>query len=1687
MVAQPKSESDGWAFYAGFLEYLRREEFDIGVDDHLAVAELLTTDHAWTRGQLKTAMRAVLVRVAEDEATYDRAFETWFGSGVVDEGPSSEARSEGGEAPAAPTPHQPQAPERRRPRPLLILAATTAIIGLVLWAIAREPPRPPVEPDEDASTQVDSLVVPETTSIDPEQRDRSLEGVAIAREDPEQAGQRGGGGPGPTGVREDDSQEGPLEMPLPLGEDQAATEEPSEATVETPSSTVPMAVSSPPRWGSEPSGALRYGGLRSRGGSLLTAALLLAVLIWFVVWPLRRTLRRRTEARSLPPGPLRFGFHPQISSMPTILGAQQIEDLASSLGVAATMAPSRALDIQATILATAASAGAPHLVHRVRTTPRRYGLALQEHRGVAALTRVVTGIGAQLVAAGVELQSYRFDLDPTALVDAQGGRHSLLELLDSGLDGVLFVGSPDTALAAEAERPATWTRTLPPALARVWLAPPGAKRRSIGWQLLEQVGIHVFDDPLRAISALGSFSIDSAGGADGQSRVRFRQAAAWLPDWNALGLEWLADRFFAELPPAQRAELLALPAPDPEALRELRELCPERLGRKVRAQLMREMERLRPARGTGAEIRWRVHRAGLLAWDVPELAEIDLLELGSREPWAVRLASVAEGLQTAEGAADRSLRSAIRRLREPLRLPVVARLLLAAMLTGLMAIALVGLAWLVFPAPGSGHRWDLQAGSHGLAAARADGRLAATATSAGLLRVWEPGSGELLTSRGLDGASPTALALSPDGALLALGSAPPEVEFFTQASLQPLSSHVLPAPSEGVMEGSITHLVFSPDSWLLAVGTASGRIVLLDTVTTESLADVWVGSAVAGVLWEPDSRSVLVGTEQGSIQEVTLDGEATEITKLPTTLGTLVEVGPGLDLVATGGGGDWYLVARDGGLLATVPGLVGGLASIATWPGPNLQVATGNLQGVIGVWTWDPAAQEFNHRATLRRPWALHGEPVSARHAGWVTSLAFVSDGAEVVAAYGDGGLVRWEVEDGDILQEHPGLLRPNGLHATDRWMVVGPAERWLAVSTVSSSGRLLRVFDLPGGEVEGAVEVLELETGAHFDASDLPSRPTLTAVRHPNGTARARLGSRMAAEKPAALDLWIEPRSDGARLTLSKPATPALPGLAPAGSRCRRIHIDERDGEAVLDRSWTWDGGASESGQVDQVARRRLGGLLTGFALPLTAEVRMQVHEGVDWRVLLGALQAIDDVMGTPGQIVPTDSSPPACDPQGIDLLGMAELLSLCVTEDSELPLQAAPVDIEVSGGRVVRTSGAEGLFDSGCLSDLARWIRPVRPDQSHLGVDVSARPKDGLVRGLPADSWRRVGRSVGADLGVEEAFGLVHGDDAQRRLTRKADDREMEAEGLPVPNTHRMSELAAAAQDGTTVQPSTGDAIVLDSDAVVLLMGPGLADVLFEGPAGLTRGRLEDGAAAVVAPRVVAGVDPALAGDPPAGPAWIYYGVLNDKGGQWHGRNVTAPSRAPRDGDTIRLIGPRPAYSDPLQFDDLSGRIASQGAGAFPDGATLVVNRRQDWQGTDQNVWLLVSASSVQAASGATVEAKAVELKAQVATGQPDIIGHPEDVVSIQRTMKKYLGRVRQCYERQLKGAPSLGGKLAVGFDVAGGTGNVSGVRTEANTTGSADLAVCINKVVTRIRFNPPPAYDTEVASWPFVFSNR
>lgn len=88
-----------------------------------------------------------------------------------------------------------------------------------------------------------------------------------------------------------------------------------------------------------------------------------------------------------------------------------------------------------------------------------------------------------------------------------------------------------------------------------------------------------------------------------------------------------------------------------------------------------------------------------------------------------------------------------------------------------------------------------------------------------------------------------------------------------------------------------------------------------------------------------------------------------------------------------------------------------------------------------------------------------------------------------------------------------------------------------------------------------------------------------------------------------------------------------------------------------------------------------------------------------------------------------------------------------------------------------------------------------------------------------------------------------------------------------------------------------------------------------------------------------------------------------------------------------------------------------------------------------------------------------------------------------AIQGVMRRANPRVRACYERRLRLRPDLSGTVRVRF-VVGRGGVVQSVDASEDTTGDAELGVCVVDVVRTLRFPEPRGGGVVSVTYPFAF---
>ena len=113
---------------------------------------------------------------------------------------------------------------------------------------------------------------------------------------------------------------------------------------------------------------------------------------------------------------------------------------------------------------------------------------------------------------------------------------------------------------------------------------------------------------------------------------------------------------------------------------------------------------------------------------------------------------------------------------------------------------------------------------------------------------------------------------------------------------------------------------------------------------------------------------------------------------------------------------------------------------------------------------------------------------------------------------------------------------------------------------------------------------------------------------------------------------------------------------------------------------------------------------------------------------------------------------------------------------------------------------------------------------------------------------------------------------------------------------------------------------------------------------------------------------------------------------------------------------------------------------------------------------------------------EKERAQIRGQVSSEAPVVSGSL-DADSVRRTLLRYRGRFRQCYERELKSKPALHGKLVVRFTLQPG-GTVAAVKLDSSTVGDEPMEACVVRELGRIRFVPWDATSDVTVTYPLLF---
>ncbi len=87
--------------------------------------------------------------------------------------------------------------------------------------------------------------------------------------------------------------------------------------------------------------------------------------------------------------------------------------------------------------------------------------------------------------------------------------------------------------------------------------------------------------------------------------------------------------------------------------------------------------------------------------------------------------------------------------------------------------------------------------------------------------------------------------------------------------------------------------------------------------------------------------------------------------------------------------------------------------------------------------------------------------------------------------------------------------------------------------------------------------------------------------------------------------------------------------------------------------------------------------------------------------------------------------------------------------------------------------------------------------------------------------------------------------------------------------------------------------------------------------------------------------------------------------------------------------------------------------------------------------------------------------------------------DKAIIRRYIRRNLGKIQYCYEKELVANPSLAGKVDVRFTI-GGNGNV----VQATGSGMPPVDACVASAIAGIQFPAPQGGGVVVVNYPFIF---
>ena len=156
--------------------------------------------------------------------------------------------------------------------------------------------------------------------------------------------------------------------------------------------------------------------------------------------------------------------------------------------------------------------------------------------------------------------------------------------------------------------------------------------------------------------------------------------------------------------------------------------------------------------------------------------------------------------------------------------------------------------------------------------------------------------------------------------------------------------------------------------------------------------------------------------------------------------------------------------------------------------------------------------------------------------------------------------------------------------------------------------------------------------------------------------------------------------------------------------------------------------------------------------------------------------------------------------------------------------------------------------------------------------------------------------------------------------------------------------------------------------------------------------------------------------------------------------------------------------------------------------DAKTAERDRRRAGSGDTAGQAAGLSDADLQGKAAGGVDSgqkREVEVKGTVkATAPSEAFGTGVlDNNKISETVKRRMGAVKSCYERELKANPTLQGKVVMQFTIEE-SGRVATVDVKQDTMGDPAVGQCMKNAIEKWRFDRPEGGSVTV-SFPFIFA--